>query len=294
MRINTGGMRSLLISIILLSITPILIKWIQLSAASIVVFRCLVGAMALLGYMLLARKPVLLPNARAYFHLAIPGLLLGMHWFAYFQAIQSSTVAIAVLTLYTFPVFTAIFEPLFGGRKPGLVDLIIILWIMGGLYLVLPSISIWNTQIYGALWGLVSAIIFAARNLISQQLLQSHSGANVMLHQLWWAGICFIPFANDLDGFLIPVNLGTGLALAIILTAIAHSLWVQSHASISALRIGMLSCLAPVLSLIWAIIFFDEWPSFRSFWGGIMILGAALFEVYKQSQIKTTSPQNTD
>ena len=38
---------------------------------------------------------------------------MGAHWVTYFYALKLSNVALGVLSLYTFPIFTAILEPVF-------------------------------------------------------------------------------------------------------------------------------------------------------------------------------------
>lgn len=42
----------------------------------------------------------------------ITGFLMGAHWVAYFYALKLSSVAIGMLSLFTYPVLTAFLEPL--------------------------------------------------------------------------------------------------------------------------------------------------------------------------------------
>jgi hypothetical protein len=41
------------------------------------------------------------------------GMILAIHWTTFFKAIQVSTIAIALLTFSTFPVFITFLEPYF-------------------------------------------------------------------------------------------------------------------------------------------------------------------------------------
>jgi len=48
-----------------------------------------------------------LPSKKDSLLIVFTGLLTGVHWVTFFHAIQISTVAIAILSLYTFPIMTS-------------------------------------------------------------------------------------------------------------------------------------------------------------------------------------------
>ncbi|MCB1173711.1 MAG: DMT family transporter [Leptospiraceae bacterium] len=292
-------------SVVLLSLAPIFIKSIQASAISILVFRCILGALCLFLFVTINRASTTVSRRRhvfmnkqqsgtleggspqglkqGWYLLAIPGMVLAVHWYSYFLALQSTTVTIAVLTMFTFPVFTALLQPLFTSQRGSVADWLLLAWVAFGLYLVLPPERSWSVHWTGALWGVLSAFLFAIRNLVSQRQLTRFSGSQIMLHQLFWAALIFLPFANDFIAILAWPNIGWALALAVFGTALAHSWWMRSHASYSALQVGLVSTIGPVLSILWAAIYFQEWPGIRSLIGSVLVLSGAVLEIIRSS-----------
>ena len=49
--------------------------------------------------------------------IALSGFFLGAHWITYFYSLQLSNVAIALLSLFTYPILTVFLEPLFYKTK---------------------------------------------------------------------------------------------------------------------------------------------------------------------------------
>ena len=64
------------------------------------------------------------------------GAMLGAHWFLFFEAIKRSSVAVAVLTVYTAPLFLAVFAPMFLPERRSRVALVALAPAAVGLALI--------------------------------------------------------------------------------------------------------------------------------------------------------------
>lgn len=109
---STSHFLSLGLAITIMSTSGTLGRYIQLPPPSIIWIRCVIGAIALFLVMQIWSINFKIPGRKNFYTLALGGILLGGHWVTYFYALQLSTVAIGMLSLFTYPVITALLEPL--------------------------------------------------------------------------------------------------------------------------------------------------------------------------------------
>ena len=104
-------------AVVLFGLAGLFGKWLALSPFIIVLGRVFFASAALGLFFLLTKKSVQIHPAKSYSIFILLGFLLAVHWVAFFQSIQISTVAVGLLSYSSFPVFTAFFEPLFFKEK---------------------------------------------------------------------------------------------------------------------------------------------------------------------------------
>lgn len=83
------------------------------------------------------------------------GVIVGIHWFAFFYSIKISTVSIAVVCMSMSTLFTSLLEPLLFKRKLALSEVIISLFILAGIVIIF---GFEFTYAEGIIAGLVSAL----------------------------------------------------------------------------------------------------------------------------------------
>src|SRR5919199_4136939 len=90
----------------------IIVAHVRLDAAVLAFYRVAIAAAALLAVLVALRRLDLaaLPRPRA--KMLLVGGGLGGHWFLYFETIKLASVAVAVVTVYTAPIFLALLAPL--------------------------------------------------------------------------------------------------------------------------------------------------------------------------------------
>src|SRR5260370_12267219 len=111
-----------------------------LHGPSSVLGRVVFASVALAGFLGARRSGVRPRDLRDWLALAAAGVLLALHWTAFFQAVQVSTVAIALLSYSTFPLFTTALEPLLLPEPPRPLDVPAPLLLLPRLHLVSPML----------------------------------------------------------------------------------------------------------------------------------------------------------
>ncbi len=111
-------------------------------------------------------------------------IFMAAHWITYFYALKLSNVAISMLTLFTFPVLTAILEPLFSKVKFDPIHILLGFLVLIGIYILAPEFNIESTQLQGVLLGLLSALCYALRILLLKSEVKTYNGSMLMFYQV--------------------------------------------------------------------------------------------------------------
>lgn len=281
-----SGLPALYFANIVLAINGVWCKKIPLDALSITALRCLVAVLALAGFIQALKHPWGFKQKKVQAQAAVLGVLMGIHWAAFFYAMQISTVAMGILALYSSPVFTVIMEPLLNKTRPKGLDMLLALAVLMGLALMVQHWDWHDQSLQGLLYGLVSAISYTLRNVLQRRWLQQESGLQAMALQVMVAGLLCVPFLNIPKTLaLTPLEWGYLLALALMSTALAHTLIVFSLKVLQAKTVSLISCFQPVLAIGFGWWLLNEQPTAATVWGGGIILSCALYETLRQQAI---------
>src|SRR5215470_4455591 len=85
-------------------------KWLALPPVSIVFGRTLVASVALALLLRFLRDRSVTQQGRFDWRLVAGGAVLAVHWGAFFQAIQTASVAVGLLGFASFPLFVLLLE----------------------------------------------------------------------------------------------------------------------------------------------------------------------------------------
>ena len=101
------GILAVNLAVLLFGLAGLFAKWIRLPAIAITFGRVLFSSLALGLYLLLRRQSVRVARPGDRLLLAAAGGILALHWWAFLQALQLSSVAIETLTVSSIPLFVA-------------------------------------------------------------------------------------------------------------------------------------------------------------------------------------------
>ncbi|MGH2922306.1 MAG: EamA family transporter, partial [Gaiellaceae bacterium] len=117
-------------------LVSIIVRGVELDAAVLVFYRCLLAVPAIGLALLVTRRLFVLQRGRTLKAALVLGTTLGAHWFLFFETIKLSSVAFAVLAAYLAPILVALFAPIVLPERRSRVALIALIPAAAGLALV--------------------------------------------------------------------------------------------------------------------------------------------------------------
>lgn len=281
------GLPALYLSIFLLSLTGLFAKLIPLDAPSIIQLRSVVAFIGLLSLLVVRRRRLKIDGVRATLGIYGLGLLLGLHWVTFFHAMQVSTVAVGMLAMFTFPVITILLEPFFSRKQISPVDILAGLAVLAGLGIMVgPGMTDLQRPVtMGVLYGVLSALLFALRNLVQKHFFSNESSENLMLHQVIAIALMLAPFVDvkrvvslDWTGIFMVLLLG------LLSTAAGHTLLTFSLKQLPAKSVALIQCVQPMMAALLAWWVIGEEPRLRVVIGGTIVLSVAAYESLQKKQ----------
>ena len=255
---------------------------INLPAWDITGYRTWIAAGVLFAWVWWREGYVKLNSAQDYRRMLILGVLLCVHWTTFFHSMQVSTIALGMLSLYAYPVMTVFMEPLLNGTKINWGDVASGMFVIVGIFLLVPEFDISNTMTQGVLWGVVSAFTFALRNLLLGHWFSGQSSARSMSYQVLIVALLMTPVILTSTHKPTHVDWGLVLVLGLFFTAFSHTLFGYALRYLKAKTVGLVACMQPVYGVIYGVIFLQSIPNAATLIGGAIIVTAAVYESLRE------------
>lgn len=264
-------------AVLLLGGTALFSRLLDLPALDITAFRSIIAGIALLLFSAVTKQRFSIAKQHLVL-LLIGGLLMSFHWVTYFKAMQVASVSVGIIALFSFPVFTAIFEPLFHKQTPKLSDLALASVVFIGVGLTVPGAQGDADALYGVGLGLVSAVAYALRNIITRRYLSSYSPTVVMAYQALIIAATLLPFSFDAVATMHSDTLLMLLVLGTLFTAVPHAQITYSFRRLTAKSVSFIQCLQVVYAIGLSALILGEQPSWLTLLGGAVVLGVSVAE----------------
>lgn len=274
------------IAVLLAGLTGILGRLITLNEGWLVWWRLLIASVTmwiLFGFMKRLQK---ISRADMIQIMGI-GVIAALHWVSFFGSIKYANVSVALVCFSAVGFFTAIFEPLVTRHRFNLIDIVLGLVVMIGIYIIFhfdPQYKI------GIAIGIVSAMLGALFPIFNRQLLQRMNAETLITYELsaGWLSLCLIlPFYFQLSpaSYYMPTNTDWAwlLVLAWLCSVWAFQLSANALKKISAFTVNLSYNLEPVYGIILAFIIFKENEYLRPefYLGLVLIIGSVVVQTYR-------------
>ncbi|WMI66314.1 DMT family transporter [Aestuariibaculum sp. YM273] len=253
-------------------------KYIDLPIPVIIWWRCILSGITLFAFCNYKKFNLKLSSKTDITTVIISALLMGGHWITYFFALKLSNVALGMLSLFTFPILTAFLEPLFIKTKFDPFYILLGILVLLGLYILAPEFNLESSQVKGVLFGLLSAVFYALRNILSKKLTAKYNGSSVMFYQSLVVALILSPFLLFLDSNGLKEQFPYILFLGLITTAVGHSMLVNSLKHFTVSTASIINSIQPIFGIILAFFFLNEVPTLNTFIGGSLILATVIIE----------------
>ena len=188
---RTATLIALHAAVLLFGLSGLFGKWLDLPPVLIVLGRTAVAAAALAAVRAFQRGPRLPFEPR----LIGNGVLLALHWFAFFEAIRIASVAIGLLGYASFPLFVLVLERMLLGRRWSRREAATAVLVTGGLVLLVPELSVDNPVVQGLAWGLVCGFTFALLAVVNRSWSAGRPAIDIAFWQNFWAALALLPLA---------------------------------------------------------------------------------------------------
>jgi len=276
----------LLIATLLISTSGVLGRYIDLPSPVIIWFRCALGALFLFIFCFYKKFNLKINSKKDIPTVVISALFLGIHWITYFYALKLSNVALGMLSLFTFPVITALLEPLFLKIKLDSIHIILGIMVLIGIYILAPEFDLESSHVKGIIIGVFSALCYALRNLILKRHIGNYNGTVLMFHQILILSVVLLPVLFFMDSSNVSTQYPYIILLALFTTAIGHSIFIHKLKYFSVSTASIINSIQPLFGIVMAFFFLNEIPTWNTFLGGTLIMGTVIIESIRSKKTK--------
>ncbi len=264
------------LSMVIISTSGVLGRYILLPPPVTIWWRCLLGAACIGLYCLILKQDFKLKDKRDASNIVWSGVFLGIHWVTYFYSLQLSNVAIALLSLFTYPMVTSILEPFVLKSRFRLDHILFSLIILIAVFFLAPKFDFADDHFKGVIFGMISSVGYSLRNLILKKQVTKYQSSMLMFYQLMTLSVVLMPFLFIFDEVSPLSQWEAIITLAVFTTALGHTLFVMSFKYFSVSTASIMSSLQPVYGIILAYFLLGETPAGRTMIGGFIILGTVI------------------
>lgn len=256
--------------------TAVLGDLITIKAVPLVWYRMLLGALFVLIYIVYNKKKLKI-SLQSLFKFAFVGLLIALHWLAFFSAVKVSNVSITLAMMSTGAFFASLLEPIFFKRKIIKYEVVFGLIVIIGLYIIFKVESEYLT---GILLALLSAFLGALFSIFNGMMVKNHDATIISFYELLFGVICisiYILFTGGFSFSFFEVSFNDWtylLILASICTAYAFIASVHLMKWISPYTLMLTTNMEPVYGILLALLILGEkeYMSPTFYLGAIIIL----------------------
>ena len=258
--------------------TGIFGRLISLGGLPLVWYRMMISIATLLLVLGITRR-LHRTGWRAAWRIAGCGILLAVHWVAFFASIRVSNVSIGAACIATSCFFTSVFEPLINRKRVSWKEILISFISIAGVLLIF-SLDVRYRM--GIVLGLLSAALYSIFAIFNVNV-AARTGEDSATMLLWElvGGVAFltlcIPFQAGFfpEEAILPVrgDLIWLLLLGSVFTVVPFLFQLQVLRKLSAFTVNLTYNLEPVYSIAFAAIIFGEQREVGwSFWTGLSLI----------------------
>lgn len=246
-----------------------------------VTVRCLIAAVALCAVMLVTDRKSFKIRLRDFWCFLGTGIVSMMFFsVSYFYSIAYNSVCIAVILLYTSPVFVMLLSKIiFGEKITGLKIFALVLTCLG-CALASGIGGAQSLTVKGLILGICSGLGYALYSIFSRFALnKGYKSITVSFYTFLICGVCCLPFASV---SALPVLLNNGkniffaLGIGIICCVLPYVLYTKGLERVENSKASVIVAVEPVVASIIGITVYHESLTIVKFLGIVFVLAAVV------------------
>ncbi len=257
------------LAVLLWGFTGVLGRAITLDSPVLVWYRMLLTAVFMAAILFWRKQwvPITRPDMR---RLALIGILMGLHWVAFYASIKLANISIALVCLSTASIFTPLCDPLINGGRHDLKELVLGSLAIIGVYCIY---SFQQFYAWGIVAGVVAALLSSVFTILNKQIANKYPSRTMVFYEMT-TGWLFISLLLPVLVFYKPnmkllphVNTVHGwhyndwiwlIVLSLCCTVWAQSLALNALKKLSSFTATLSVNLEPVYGILLAFLFYNE------------------------------------
>lgn len=259
------------LAVLLWGFTGVLGRAISLDAPVLVWYRMLLTAL-FMAMILTYRKQWVRPARRDVGNLALIGILMGLHWVAFYASIKLANISIALVCLSTASIFTSLLDPWVNKGKYDIKEMLLGSLALVGVYLIYQFQQFYGMGIAA---GIVAAVLSSVFTVLNKRIANKYPSRVMVFYEMstGWLFICalmplvyyyipatrFIPNAPSLFGADWVHNDWLWLVvMSLCCTVWAQSLSLNALKKLTSFTVTLSVNLEPVYGIILAFLCYNE------------------------------------
>lgn len=263
-------------AIFLAGFTGVLGRLITINEGLLVWYRMFFSALFLLALSLFTQKVKFLPWRQALPLIGI-GAIVALHWVFFYGSVKYANVSVSLVCFSTMGFFSSFLDPWISKRKMDLMEVLLGLMVMLGVYLIFHFDQDYRL---GILYGIISSVLAATFTILNKKYVDKHDAHIITFYELGggWLSLNFIlPFYLQFvsfSSFLPSVSDFIWLlVLSLLCTVLAFNLSIRALKKISPFTVNLSYNLEPVYGIVLAFVIYKEHMELGfSFYIGLFII----------------------
>jgi len=278
------------IAVILAGFTGVFGKLVTLNEGLLVWYRVFFSSVILFFVLKLFRvraSATLKEKCR----IAIPGMLITIHWVFFYASIKYSNISIGVVCYCLTSFFTAVFEPLINKKAFRLSELALSALTLLGISLIFHFDVSYQT---GIILGVISSAFAALYTIYNEKLVRVYDSRLINFYQMTGGTLgltvllpvylYFFPVATVIPG---GKDLFYLVLLALFCTVGLYVLFAEILKKLPAFTVNLTFNLEPIYAIILAFLFFNESKEVNlSFYAGLALIIISVVLQSARTQVK--------
>ena len=261
----------------------VFVRNIPLASGELALYRAVLAALLIGGYLLLTRQKLDLAGIRReLLLLLLSGVAMGFNWILLFQAYRYTTVSVATLSYYFAPVIVTVLSPVLFHEKLSRRQIVCFVMSTVGLVLVIgvTDLARGDSHFTGILFGLGAAVLYATVILLNKSI-RNISGIHRTFLQFLAAILVLIPYVACTGGFhlagMSALGWGCLLVVGLFHTGVTYCMYFSALKELSGQEASILSYIDPLVAVVISVLVLHEPITASQLAGGILILGFTLW-----------------
>ncbi|MFM6924061.1 MAG: DMT family transporter [Ferruginibacter sp.] len=283
------------IAVFLAGFTAILGKLITLNEGLLVWYRLFITVVTL-GIVLFYKKQLIRIPVIDFLKIFAVGAIVAIHWVTFYGSVKYANISVALVCFSATGFFTAFFEPLILKRKISVIEVLLGLIAITGIYIIFDFHPQYKL---GIIFGIISAIGSSIFPVYNKSLLRTYSPKILTFYELGGGLLALtilVPFylIQFPASYYIPgiSDWAWLFVLAWLCTVLSFDLQLKALKKISAFTANLTYNLDPVDGILLAFIFYRENEQLnREFYiGVILILLAVILQMFRVKRQHRQNP----